>query len=206
MSTLSDIRTKVRRAIRDTGSDVFTDAELGDLINQALDTLSDVRPREVTESVTITANTYTYAPSNTYLNLFRIDIHNSSDSYRRQAVRSTGHRASGWDYFGGTLYLDVSYAPTSGDKYQLFGYARYIELTSDSTTTDAPAEVINAILTYSQMEAYGRLTQDRAAFQQWQGSPGNTDVSENELEQLRRGSVARWNAETRRLRVMRRTG
>lgn len=205
MATLSDIRAQVRNDIRDANSDVFTDAELNDIINQALDAVADVRPREVTETITIAASTYTYAPVEDYTRIFRIDVHNSSDVYQRMLAPGRGARTTGWDFFAGTIYLNPDASPTAGDQYHVFGYGPYSTLNADLDVCDAPTTVINGARVFVQMEAYGRLTQDRAAFQQWQSSPGNTDVSENELEQLRRGAVARWNMERQRLRRMRRS-
>src|SRR5574338_905653 len=105
MATLQDIRLQVQRDVRDIDGAVFTSDQLNDLINQALDTLSDIQPREAEETVAIVADTFTYSPTTDFSRVFRIDVHNSSDSYLRMLAQGSGGRTTGWDYFGGLIYL-----------------------------------------------------------------------------------------------------
>ena len=81
MATLSDLRTQVARDLRDTSNNVWATAELDDLINAAVDEIGDLAPKEVIDySLTITSGVFTYALPSSLSRIFRVDIHNSSNS------------------------------------------------------------------------------------------------------------------------------
>lgn len=204
MATLADIRALVQGDVRDINAAVFSTTEINAWINQALDAVSDILPLETTEALTISASVYTYAPSNAFDDIFRVDVHDASDVYVKQLPRGSGDRTTGWDLFASILYLPPQIALTTGHTYHLYGYTRYAQLASDGTVSDAPTKVINAVRVFCQKEAFRLLATDRATFTQWQAAPGNSNVSETEIEQMRRGAFATWNDERQRLRSMRR--
>lgn len=206
MATLSDIRTQLQRDLRDISGATWTSAELNDMINQGLDALADVYPREVTDYLTIASGAATYAPAVAFTNIYRVDIHTSADSDAGVLEPTFGMgRGSGWEWHAGLLWIPPGLIP-DGYKLRLWGYARYAVLTSDNDITDADAAGVNAVRAYSVAEAFGRLTVNRAAFQQWQAAPGNTDISAIALMQFYRTSRFRWREEQQRLRRMRKRG
>jgi hypothetical protein len=203
MATLSDIRTTVARGLRDASFDTFTVSEVDDLINQGIDALADVYPKEIVSSVgTVAASVFTYSVSS-FTNIYRIDVHDSLDVYRTEIPHAFEGRNSGWETHAGVLYLPPAWPLTAGDTLRAFGYGRYVQLAAATATTDLDASGIWAVGVFAQAEGYGRLLTDRVLFAQWQAQPGNTDVTALALNQLTYAKQQRWVAEQRRLRRMR---
>ncbi len=207
MTTLADLETYCARDLRDTGNATWSTSELDDLINQGIDALADVYPKEIVQTIgTVAANTYSYAASS-FTNIYRLDIYTSDGSYRMTLEPGIGDGPnSGWELHGGVVYLPPSYAWTAGDTLQAWGYGRYLQLSASSSTTDLDASGVWAVRVFVQAEAFGRLIADRAKFQQWQSSSNNTDVTALGLAQLAAGARQRWREERNRLRRMRKMG
>ena len=205
MATFSDLKTYVARDLRDTGNDVWSTDELGDLINQGIDAIADVRPKEIVQTIgTVAAATYTYAASD-YEKVYRLDIYTAAGSYDGELPEYTGDGAdSGYQLINGVVYLPVGYPLTVGDTLRAFGYGRYVQLSADTATTDLSQSLIWALRVFCQSEAFGRLLADRSTFQQWQSTPGNTDVTATGLAQLYLTARRRWQEERARIRRMRR--
>ncbi|MCC6311355.1 MAG: hypothetical protein IT345_10615 [Trueperaceae bacterium] len=200
MASLSDIRTGISRDLRDTSNTTWTTAEVDDLINQGIDALADFYPKEIVQAIgTVAASVFTYDVS-AFTNIYRVDINDGSVHHGSLPPSAGDGRNSGWETHAGVLYTPPNLAITAGYVLTAFGYGRYAELTSDEDETDMDAAGIKAVRVFAQAEALSRLIANRAAFQQWQASPTNTDVTLLALTQTYRAVRGRWMEEQRRLR------
>lgn len=205
MATLSDLRTYLARDLRDTSNNTWGVTTLDDLINQGIDTLADVYPKEIVQTIgTVAAGTVSYSASS-FTNIYRLDVYTSAGSYRAEIPHGIGGANSGWELHGSVVYLPPSYTWTAGDTLRAFGYGRYIQLSASTQTTDLDATGIFAVRVFGVAEAYGRLISDRAAFQQWQANAQGVDTTALGLAQLASQARERWRREQQRLRRMRKT-
>ena len=206
MTTLANLETTVARRLRDSGNATWTTAELDDLINQGIDEIADFYPREIVQTIgTVSAGVISYAVSS-YTNIYRLDIYTSAGSYKDTLPSGIGGANSGWEMHGGVLFLPPAYSYTAGDTLKAWGYGRFTQLATSSSVTDLDQSAIWALVTYCQAEGLSQLVDGRANFQQWQSSPGNTDVTATALAQIANGARVRWRDEQRRLRRMKKTG
>ena len=206
-TSLSDLRTYVAQDLRDTGNATWDTNEIDALVNQGIDALADIYPKEIVQTVaTVAASTYSYAAAS-FTNIYRLDIYSSAGSYGGILPCGTGEDAnSGYELHGGVLYLPALYSLTAGTTLRAFGYGRYIQLSAASSVTDLDASGIWAVRVFCQAKAFGRLLSDRAQFQQWQSNSNNTDVTAIGLAQLWQSARAEWRDERARLRRVRKLG
>lgn len=205
MSTLDTLRTELADAVRDPSNSTFDVGALTDVVNQGLAQLSTFHPREATDtSVTLVTGTASYTTSVSFTLIYQINRLNSTGVYQETLPANSGDGPnSGWNWHNSILYIPPSRTWTSGDKLQIFGYAGYAQLTADDDEPPLDAVAEWALITFGQMKLLGRLTQDRAAFQQWQANPGNTDVSALSLDSMYRDARDAWREERASLRRMR---
>ena len=207
MTTLADLETQVSRDLRDTTNAVFSVAEVDDLINQGISALASFYPKQVVQTIgTVSAGVYSYSAS-AFTRIYRIDIYSSAGSYKSTLDGYIGGSPNtGWEQHGQVVYLPPLVTFTAGDTLRAFGYGGYIQIAASSNSTDLDTDAIWAVRVFAQVEAFERLLADRATFQQWQASPGNTDVTAMALASLARSARARWLGEQQRLRRLRKVG
>jgi len=207
MTTLANLETYVARDLRDTTNAVFSTAEIDDLINQGINALSAFYPKQIVQTIgTVSAGVYSYSASS-FTTIYRLDIYSSSGSYKSTLAPYIGDSPnSGFELHGGVVYLPPLVTYTAGDTLRAFGYGGYVALSVSSATTDLDASGEWAVRVFAQAEAFERLLADRATFQQWQSSPGNTDVSAMALATLARAARQRWLTQQQRLRSLRKRG
>lgn len=207
MTTLAQLETRLARALRDTGNSVFATAELDDLINQGISSLAAFYPKPIVQTfATVSAGVHSYAASS-FTRIYRLDIYSSAGSYKSTLPAYIGDSPnSGWELHGGVVYLPPLRTFTAGDTLRAFGYGGYIQLSASSSTTDLDTDGEFAVLVFAEAEAFGRLSMDRATFQQWQATPGNTDTTALAVAQLATLARRRWREEQIRLRRIRKTG
>jgi hypothetical protein len=207
MATLADLRTRLARDLKDTSNATFSTTELDDLINQGIDSLGDVYPKEIVQTIgTVSSGVFTYALGD-FNHIYRIDVYTSSGDYRATLPSGWGDGPnSGWEQHAGVLYLPPSWPLSDGDTLRAFGYGRYIQLAASTATTDLDTSGAAAVLVFASAEAFARLMSDRAKFQQWQAEAGNTDVTLLQLGSLVSQARGRWREEQRRLRRLRKAG
>jgi len=207
VTTLGTLITNVSRDLRDSSNATWSTTEVQDLIVQGVDALAAFYPKEVIDtSLTVSASAFTYTLPTTINRVYRVDIYSSAGSYKATLPKATetwDSPNSGWELHGGVLYFPPSYFYQSGDTLRLYGYGPYIVMSATSDTTDVDAPGIWAVRVFCQAEGFGRLLADRAAFQQWQTTSGNTDVTAAALAQLAVTMQRRWDSEKARLRRMR---
>lgn len=223
-ATRLQIRTEIRRDLRDPDAKTWSNDELNDLINSGIDAISDLSPLEITENYEYTmpsvagqnmGKSLEVDPVTDFKNIFRVDVLDSNYRFYETLPISTGHGwGNGWQLFAGKIHLPAGYSyPTSNitigeETYEkvvlkIWGYKRHEQLTLDNTPSDLSDAEKNAVKIYAQAEALQRLMVDRADFQQWQIASGSSDMTISELSVLASSARTRWRAEQQRIRRMR---
>lgn len=213
--------TSIRRNLRDANGTTWNDAQLGELIQQGIEAVSSVYPTEDIESKAVTqpdlGRIHSYSLSSITWPI-RVDRYNASGEYVETIKPTVGEGAdSGWEIHGTTLYLPNHYPLTTGDTLRIFGYRNWLQISPTYTTasvaispstvtTDLNTRAQYAVKVFVAAEALTMLMFDRAQFQQWTVTGGNTDVSALGLNNLAATAQARWRDERRRIRMIRRNG
>jgi hypothetical protein len=208
--TLTQLRTSVRSDLRDPNGATWSDTEVNDLINSGIDWVSGFYPNEAIQTVAYT-QPISGAVNSVALSAvswpFRVDVYDSSGQYRESLLPSSGDGPdSGWEVHSGIIFFPPHYTLPSPGTLKIFGYAGYVQLSSNTATTDMDTSAISSIRVWAQAEAFNRLLSDRVAFQQWQVQSGNSDVSALSMNQIALSNQARVRREEARLRRIRRLG
>jgi len=208
--TLSSIRTMVRRDLRDPNGATWSDNEVNDLINSGIDWVNGLYPKDAIQTTAFTqpvsGSVFSVALSDVSW-VFRVDSYDGSGKFKETVLPSTSDGPnSGWEVHNNILFLPPHYTLSSPGTLRIFGYSTFIQLSSDSTTTDMDVTALNAVRVWAQAEAFSRLLSDRVAFQQWQVQSGNSDVSALSMNQIALSNQQRVRREEIRLRRMRRLG
>lgn len=221
MATFNDLLTSLRRTLRDENTNTWTDAQLGELVNQGVDAINTVYPKEVVETVAYTqpvsGSVFTTTLSSVRWPI-RIDVYNSSGKYTETLRPTLGEGAdSGWEIHAGVLFFPNHYVLHNTGTFRIFGYGEWAQIAAtyttagaaispSSVTTDLDTKAANAVKVFAQAEALSMLTFDRAQFQQWQVGSGNTDVTALGLNNLALAAQQRWRIEKQRIRTMKKGG
>ncbi len=208
--TLSSIRTMVRRDLRDPNGATWSDNEVNDLINSGIDWVNGIYPKDAIQTTAFTqpvsGSVFSVALSDVNW-VFRVDSYDGSGKFKETVLPSTSDGPnSGWEVHDNILFLPPHYTLSSPGTLRIFGYTTFIQLSSDSTTSNLDTTALNAVRVWAQAEAFSRLLSDRVAFQQWQVQSGNSDVSALSMNQIALSNQQRVRREETRLRKMRRLG
>lgn len=239
MANRSDIREQLQRELRDPNGKSWSDSELNDLINSGINAVSDFSPREIREDIIYTIPYTTtqghlgklkeVTPTNSFHNVFRVTLMDSTTRATEDLPPSLGGTSSGWELWNGKIQLPEAMffqttkvrgvftdgvfaeteSPDAGDFYEqlqlrVYGYGRHEFLDDDETETTMTDQEQQACRVYAAAEALSRLMTDRANFQQWQIASGSSDITISELAVLANSARQRWYGERGRLRKMRR--
>jgi len=208
--TLSTLRTSVRSDLRDAAGATWTDTEINDLINSGVDWLNGFYPKDAIQTTAYTQpiSGAMFSVALTDVNWpFRVDVYATDGQYRETLWPSTGDGPdSGWDVHNNIIFFAPHYTIPDTGTLRIFGYTGFVQLSSNTSTTDMDTTALNAMRVWVQAEAFNRLLSDRVAFQQWQVQSGNSDVSALSLNQIALSNQARIRREESRLRKMRRLG
>jgi len=208
--TLSALRTSVRSDLRDAAGATWSDTEINDLINSGVDWLNGFYPKD---AIQVTA--YTQPVSGSLFSValtdvnwpFRVDVLDSGNKYRETLWPGTGDGPdSGWEIHKEIIFFPPHYVLPEIGTLRIYGYTGFVQLSSNTSTTDMDTTAINAMRVWVQAEAFNRLLSDRVAFQQWQVQSGNSDVSALSLNNIALSNQARIRREETRLRRFRRLG
>lgn len=205
-STLAQLRTAVARDLRDTGMTTFTSAVIGDLINAGIEEVSRIYPREMVEVVVPVASTYAY--STVCEQVFRVEVWRSGKFHTLLAANEGDTSQTGWDLWGGQIRLAnpmVDQAVVATDTYRVWGYAPYVQLAADGDVSDLDTRGEWAVRHFARAQAFTLMHSDRAMFKQWQAQSQNTDVTNNQLNQMVSLYSSEWDRTRNYLRRLRRT-
>ena len=171
-----DLKPELEVALRDEDNDVWSTAELDQILDMALMQTNMVRPRSVRDTITLVSDQDTYALVNVHT-VHRVDLLDEDSKLIRILAPGTwevwGDNASA----GGTLYLNPAFA-LAPYKIRVHGTGPY-----DFTTNTPDQTAQAAIIALSRAEALRRLATDRGRFRQWATSNPRSDTSVNELLQ-----------------------
>jgi len=200
----------VRRDLRDPNGATWSDNEVNDLINSGIDWVNGIYPKDAIQTTAFTqpvsGSVFSVALSDVNW-VFRVDSYDGSGKFKETVLPSTSDGPnSGWEVHDNILFLPPHYTLSSPGTLRIFGYTTFIQLSSDSTTSNLDTTALNAVRVWAQAEAFSRLLSDRVAFQQWQVQSGNSDVSALSMNQIALSNQQRVRREETRLRKMRRLG
>lgn len=222
MTTFLTLKTGLARDLRDpsTGG-AFSDAELGDLINEAITEISDLAPLQYQEDITVVADTLRYGlrtgvagvANSPQIYLNRVEVWDSSYTPDRFVARlapssevSANQSDAGWRTWGGYLEVpnSVEQALVVGTHVlRTWGYSPYKPLSGDTDVTDVPSDLEWAVRECGAARAAERLLNDRSLFQQWQTANHNSDASIAALLGVLSAKRSNWERRRRQLYAMR---
>ena len=208
--TLTQLRTSVRSDLRDPNGATWSDTEVNDLINSGIDWVNGFYPKEAIQTMTYTQpiSGELFSVALTTVNWpFRVDVYTSGGQYQETLLPNSGDGPdSGWEVHNNILFFPPHYTMHNTGTLRIFGYSGFVQLSSNTATTDMDVSAISSIRVWAQAEAFNRLLSDRVAFQQWQVQSGNSDVSALSMNQIALSNQARVRREEARLRRIRRLG
>lgn len=206
--TRAALRASVLRDLRDPNGATFTANEVDDLLFISIVEVGRIYPKEDVRELTV-ASDYQRQIACDAASLFRVEV--IRDGRVVAAVPYNTHENTaegGWDLHGGNLFLPwfVSGGLLTDDSptVRVWGYWERDQFTGDSDTLDGDAETEFAVRTFSVLNGYQRLQNDRLLFQQWLTNTGNTDVSPNQLSQTVDLYQRQWSEARNRLRKVQR--
>jgi hypothetical protein len=219
--SFGDLLTSLRRTLRDESTNTWTDAQLGELINQGIDAINTIYPEEAIETLSYTQPVSGSVFSVTLSTVkwpLRIDVYDASNKFVETLRPTLGDGADGgWEMHANILFFPPHYTLNQTGTFRVFGYGEWAQIaatyttasvavTPSSVTTDLNTRAANAVKVFVQAEALTMLTFDRAQFQQWQVGSGNTDISALGMNNLAMAAQQRWRTERQRIRTFRKMG
>lgn len=191
---LPGLSSALATALNDTSHEAWNSTEKDSLVTWAV---ADLYPRfargldPTASTITLVALTYFYALPTGVVEVDQVDRVTAAPASEEAGPLTQGT----WTVVGnewGTQKLRV--APIIVEQLgtlRLHGFGRY-----DLTTNLIPDHLVPMVLAMGRVEAYRRLTGERARFLQWQASNHEQDVTINELLAL----VQEAQAESERMR------
>lgn len=185
---LATLKTRLAIQLRDSTNDVWTAAELGELLTDAAAQLWPRLAKPVREEEALTTGTSEYTLT-TVAEISRVDLLDADDALLYALPGGTWEFWGDQETVGGTLFINSIYA-TTGNSLRVHGYAPY-----DLVTTLPPNRFVGLIQASARLEALLRMIPKRASFEKWMTLNQKENVSVNELV----GMVASARAEVERL-------
>lgn len=218
MTTFGNLKTYVARDLRDESNKSFSATVIGDLINDAINKVSDIIPRQFQEDITPDGSqSYQILDGDATRRtaLYRVEIWQAASgslpdryyctipSLRSALVNNT---QAGWTVEGGSILIPYRYAQlATTDAYilRLWGTTPYLQLVNDGDTADLDSDAEFAVRECATAEGYDRLLASRALFGQWQTQANNTDMSFAQALSLAERYRQAWKDRRRQLSAMR---
>lgn len=218
--TLSQLRTKVWRDLRDPNADTFTTLQIDDFIQQGVAELNEIRPYE---QKIVYQGDQDFSVALPFSHVFAVELAIEREvgetlhwDTLHPADSSYGYGRSGWDYYGRRLILPGIYVQgisnlvdryTAAQVYiSVWGYGERVVPTTSGEVLDFDTFIDESITrAYAKAEGLRSLGADRALFQQWQLSSNNADVSETQLNQMLAGAQSEFDRMRKRHYTIRRT-
>lgn len=208
--SLTELRAKIARDIRDELMDAFTSSEIDDYINDAITELNLIRPREAISSLRGILDLDSLGMSY----IWKVETVAADGTGGSQVIPPNNDETrfmNGWTYFAGRLVLPQKYVDwldtrfTAGTlRLDVYGYSLRTPLVSDEEIADFDSVDESLVRRYAMTRAYRSLLADRSQFQQWQANANNSDVSPTQLTNMSQVVDAEWNRNRARSYVIRR--
>lgn len=220
MTTRGQLKTAIARDLGDPSNLTFSDAHLGDFIDDATAAVGRIAPLKFDEQITPLLNTLDYdlqtaifgGPEPT-VQVQRVEVWDGSVSPRNflywltpQAQGYVNASGVGWEVRGGTLSITNAqyiWLNLATQVLRVWGYRPYPRLTDDATTLGFPFEIEMAVRAYAKVAAYRLLDTDRSLFTQWQIRANNTDMTPASLMNLVSAAEASWLRLAKQITVIR---
>lgn len=176
---LADLKTKLATALRDSSNNVWSAAELGNLLTWATASLFPRVVRGITKEVASVDDQEVYDwPDTTMREISQIDWLDSNDNMILRLGGGSWETQGDVESGSGKLFINRVYSDGS-HSFRVHGYGVY-----DLTTNLPPDRYIPLILARARAEAYRRALGDRSKFQKWQALNQTQNVSVNEMIQM----------------------
>jgi hypothetical protein len=210
--TLAQLRTQVRRDIRDPSTVTFEDATVTDFINAAIAEISRICPKQAVQAIPYVADTFEYAC--TLSEVHRVEIWNTlatPDEFffivPPAADNDLNSSVAGWELWAGILRLPnfwLAGLVPSTHTFRAWGWAGYAQLANDAQVADFDdSELTWAVREYATLRAFEYLMSDRSLFEQWATQANNTDVSPAALANMLGLWQSKWEKRRQQLRTIR---
>lgn len=202
--TLSTLRTRVSRDLRDPTNATFTTAMVDDLVNSAIMELNRLAPRESKELI---GSGFMQANPTVLEYVFRVEMQRDSDAVVVANIPPADEGSqSGWEHWSGSVYVPKALSDTYGGDHSLvlWGYVGRAVLTTGASVSDLTDEEEFAVRLHCRLSAYSMLLAERGLFKQWQGASQNSDISTPQLQSMVSLYSREWDNMRRRLYIIRR--
>lgn len=202
------LRAAVASDLRDDAYKTFTEAQIGDLINEGIAELNRVRPIERVDVIALTVGGTSYPV--TLQSAFLVEAKRTFDPAWwpiPESARLDAGTQDGWDLFGGRLTLPGGMFPLdpTTSSVRVWGYGERDNLVAD---TDVPEFLDGTdeegVRCYARWRALEMLLHDRTLYQQWQTQTNNSDISTTQLLQTASSYQQEWTNLRKRLARLRR--
>lgn len=209
--TLAQLRTMVRRDIRDPNTVTFPDADVNDFIDAAIAEVSRIAPLNFFQTIAYALNTYAYVTRMTEVHRVEVwDTLASPNSFvffvPPAADNNYNSSQAGWEVWAGSLRLPswLDGLTVGRHSFRVWGYAPYLQLTADADVAEFDdLDLQWAVREYANVRAFEYLLSDRSLFEQWQAQANNTDVSPAAMVNMLQSWQAKWERRRKQLRTNR---
>ncbi len=171
-----DLEPALAESLRDSTHLVWQASELTTILGYALEETNRVRPRVVSDLLSLVSEQDQYTLVNVYT-VFRVDLLDSTNKVVMLLP------AGSWEIWGDnaslsqTLYINPQYARVPY-KLRVHGYGPYVYT---GTTANPPLQVQEAILAVARAEALRRVATERSRFEQYATGNPRSDTSVSEV-------------------------
>lgn len=223
MTDFVDLRSSIADDLRDPDNKTFSDAIIGDMVNQALAEIGRIAPRKFQEDLDPVENQFEYQLLETQgftdavpeVEVYRVELWDETRTphapFKLIAPSSEAYvnfSSTGWHVVEGVLELPywlVSFIGSAVSSYSIrvWGYCPYVPLSADADVVPVSNEKEWALRQYVRVLALQRLANDRVLFTQWQTRSGNTDMSFAGLLSDRNSAMEDWRRMKREITVLR---
>lgn len=210
--TLTVLRIKVRRDLRDPGGSVFSDdPTIDDFINEAIVELNRAKPLDTVLVITDSDFTLSLVGLNIE-DVWAVEAVGPNRESQYIPPNNTGiDWRNGWEFMGGSLVLSGMWLNRMertilNNQYELrvYGYRGRDPLTVGANVAEFDFEDEFLVRRYARMAGYRTLASDRALFQQWQQQANNSDVSQTQMVGTLANAEQEWGRLRKRVTKLRR--
>jgi hypothetical protein len=203
MSTLAQLRAMVSRDLRDPLNATFLPVYVDDLINAGIEEIDRVYPMERVIEISPTVGQVEFDLLGDVSQIVRVEVWGAATTTYRELPEQNGVTGSGWDFWGGKLYVPGGWL-LAPDTLKVWAYGGRAQLTTDSQIAELDTTSEWGVRHFARASAFNLMQNDRALFKQWQAMSQNSDLSPNQLTQMLATATNEWDRSRNYLRKLRR--